>query len=119
MPDSDSGDPASQGIRALLERGRELEVPEARFLREIDAIKLRRQRRVVALAREAVGGGLAGRRVAVWGASFKPGTDDIRESPALAVARELAAAGARVAVHDPKALPAVREEARSLRPSSR
>lgn len=101
-------------IRALFDRGRELEVPETRFLREIDAINIRRQRRVVALAREAVGGTLAGRRVAVWGASFKPGTDDVRESPALAVARELAAAGARVVVHDPKALPAVREEAPEL-----
>lgn len=101
-------------IRALLERGRELEVPETRFLREVDAINIRRQRRVVALAREAVGGTLTGRRVAVWGASFKPGTDDVRESPALAVAREIAAAGARVVVHDPKALPAVREEAPEL-----
>ncbi len=44
------------------------------------------------------------------GAAFKPGTDDIRDSPALVVAADLIAAGADVAVHDPKALQAVRVE---------
>jgi UDPglucose 6-dehydrogenase len=44
------------------------------------------------------------------GAAFKPGTDDIRDSPALAVAADLIAAGAAVAVHDPQALHAVRVE---------
>ncbi|WP_369380440.1 UDP-glucose/GDP-mannose dehydrogenase family protein [Streptomyces sp. cg36] len=101
-------------IRALAERGRELDVPEAGFLRDVDAINIRRRRRVVALTREALGGTLTGQRIAVWGAAFKPGTDDVRDSPALAVARELAAAGAAVAVHDPKALETVREEAPEL-----
>ncbi len=60
---------------------------------------------------EAALGPLAGRRIAVLGVAFKPGTDDTRDSPAIGVVRELAARGARVAVHDPMAsspeLPAV------------
>jgi UDPglucose 6-dehydrogenase len=50
------------------------------------------------------GGTLAGRSITVLGASFKPDTDDIRDSPALDVADRLAAAGAHVTVTDPKAV---------------
>ena len=49
----------------------------------------------------AVGGSLAGRTVAVWGLTFKAGTDDLRESPSVAVISRLIAAGARVVAHDP------------------
>lgn len=101
-------------IRALIARGKELGVPEVSFLHQIDAINIRRRRRVVALARQACDGNLAGRRIALWGAAFKPGTDDVRDSPALAVAADLHAAGASVAVHDPKALPTVRRQAPEL-----
>ena len=47
---------------------------------------------------------LAGSRIAVLGAAFKPGTDDVRESPALKVVPALRDAGAKVVVHDPIAL---------------
>ena len=56
------------------------------------------------LAAELCGGHLAGRTVTVLGAAFKPDTDDIRDSPALDVALQLAAAGAHVTVTDPKAI---------------
>ena len=49
------------------------------------------------------------RRVAMFGLSFKPGTDDLREAPALHVARELAAEGAHVRIWDPVALGRVKE----------
>jgi len=49
-------------------------------------------------------GGLRGRRIAVWGLAFKPGTDDLRESPALALIELLLDAGALVSTHDPVAL---------------
>ncbi|WP_042422316.1 UDP-glucose dehydrogenase family protein [Streptacidiphilus anmyonensis] len=45
-----------------------------------------------------------GARVTVWGAAFKPGTNDVRESPALALAHALQQAGAVVTVHDPQAI---------------
>jgi UDPglucose 6-dehydrogenase len=46
---------------------------------------------------------LRGRRVALWGLAFKPGTDDLRDSPALTVLDDLLAVGARVTAYDPVA----------------
>ena len=57
--------------------------------------------RVVDKVRDAVGGDLAGRTVAVWGLTFKAGTDDLRESPSLAVVCRLLAEGALVRAYDP------------------
>jgi UDPglucose 6-dehydrogenase len=51
--------------------------------------------------RAAVGGSLAGRRVAVWGLTFKANTDDRRDSPAFAVIERLIADGATVTAFDP------------------
>ncbi len=64
--------------------------------------------RMVAKIRDAFGD-LAGRTVAVLGLSFKPETDDLRESPALPIVESLLAAGARVRAFDPAAMPACRE----------
>jgi UDPglucose 6-dehydrogenase len=55
------------------------------------------------------GGNLAGRRIALWGLAFKPGTDDLREAPALVVIDDLLAAGASIAAADPVAIPAARK----------
>ncbi|MER7848392.1 UDP-glucose/GDP-mannose dehydrogenase family protein [Kitasatospora sp. NPDC096077] len=73
------------------------------LLRQVAAINRRRREHTVDLAREALGGTVVGKRIAVWGAAFKPNTDDIRDSPALAVADALQRAGAEVTVHDPAA----------------
>ena len=54
--------------------------------------------------RERLGGEVHGRKVAVWGVSFKPRTDDIRESASLALIDALLADGAEVRVSDPEAL---------------
>ena len=62
---------------------------------------------MVTLARAACGGDVTGSRVAVLGAAFKPDSDDIRDSPALAVAAALHDLGALVTVTDPAALPNV------------
>lgn len=97
-------------IRACIARGRELGVGEAmRLLQAVDEINTERRERAVDIARELAGGTLLNRNVAVLGASFKPGTDDVRESPALYVAAAMKAAGAIVRVHDPKALNNARE----------
>jgi len=58
---------------------------------------------LVELARQECGGVLAGRRICVLGAAFKPHSDDVRDSPALAVAAALEREGCRVTVYDPKA----------------
>jgi UDPglucose 6-dehydrogenase len=75
------------------------------LLATVDGINLGRRDRVIALAREAAGGTLDGKRVAVLGIAFKPNSDDIRDSPSLAICDRLAAEGATVTVHDPVAMP--------------
>ncbi|PRH80291.1 UDP-glucose 6-dehydrogenase [Streptomyces solincola] len=82
------------------------------ILREADAVNTRRREAVVSLAHEQLDSDLAGKRITVWGAAFKPNTDDIRDSPALAVAQKLHDLGATVTVTDPKAL----DNARKLHP---
>ncbi|MDG5808708.1 UDP-glucose/GDP-mannose dehydrogenase family protein [Streptomyces ossamyceticus] len=92
-------------LRGFMARAGELGAGQAlTILREVDAINNRRRERMVDLAREQAGGNLNGKRVTVWGAAFKPDTDDIRDSPALAVAHKLHELGASVTVTDPKAL---------------
>ena len=92
-------------IRAFMARAGELGVDQAvSFLKNVDEINLRRRARTVDLAREMCGGSLAGRRVGVLGAAFKPNSDDIRDSPALDVAVGLQKSGAAVQVYDPEAM---------------
>ncbi len=91
-------------IRAFMARAGEVGADQAlTFLREVDAINMRRRQRVIDLAREELGS-LLGRRVTVLGAAFKPNSDDVRDSPALAVAGQLSLAGAAVRVYDPEAM---------------
>ena len=61
------------------------------------------RRRVATKVRMAAGGGLRGRRIAMWGVAFKAGTDDVRESPATRIARLLIDEGADVVSYDPEA----------------
>ncbi|MDT0223425.1 UDP-glucose/GDP-mannose dehydrogenase family protein [Gordonia sp. AC31] len=92
-------------IRAFMARAGELGASEAlAFLREVDNVNMRRRERVVDVAKKHFGGVLIGRRVAVWGAAFKPNSDDVRDSPALSVAGQLQLRGASVTVYDPKAM---------------
>ena len=92
-------------IRAFMARAGELGVDQAlSFLKEVDAINLRRRARMIDLARELVGGSFGGMRVAVLGAAFKPNSDDIRDSPALDVAASIQRQGAAVCLYDPEAM---------------
>lgn len=102
-------------IRGFVARAEELGVGSSLgFLREVDAINLRRRDRIVDLTREALGGVLRGRRVAVLGLAFKPDSDDVRDSPALDIARRLHAAGAHVVATDPQAIETARPMAPEL-----
>ena len=74
----------------------------AELLGVIDAINASRRQQVVDLV-EAELGGVAGKRIAMWGAAFKPGTDDVRDSPALDVADRLSQLGAELVLYDPQA----------------
>jgi len=72
-----------------------------RFLDSAVEVNLQQFDRMVDKVRRAVGGDLSGRTVAVWGLTFKAGTDDLRDSPALEVVDRLLAAGAGLRAHDP------------------
>ena len=92
-------------IRAFMARSEELGAQQSlEFLREIDSINLRARQRMIDLVRADIGMDMKGKRIAVLGAAFKPDSDDVRDSPALDIATQIAAAGADVRVHDPKAI---------------
>ncbi|WP_030021671.1 UDP-glucose dehydrogenase family protein [Streptomyces monomycini] len=101
-------------IRAFMARAGELGADQAlTFLREVDSINMRRRGHMVELTREAVGGSFLGTRVAVLGATFKPDSDDVRDSPALNVAGQIHLQGGQVTVYDPKGM----ENARRVFPT--
>lgn len=92
-------------IRAFTARAEELGRGESvAFLKEVDAINLRRRDRVVELVVDALGGSAYEKKVAVLGLAFKPDSDDIRDSPALDVAVRLHGLGAHVVATDPEAV---------------
>ena len=91
-------------IRAFVHRAGELGVEDAMtFLRHVDDVNQRQRERVVQIVASMVDGDLADARIAVWGAAFKPDSDDVRDSPALWVAGQLHLRGAGVRVFDPRA----------------
>ncbi|WP_245916676.1 UDP binding domain-containing protein [Nocardioides gansuensis] len=96
-------------LRSFLARGRELgmTVP-LELIAQVDAVNRHQRDRVLAIVQDMVGGSVRGREVAVLGAAFKAGVDDIRDSPALAEVVALRDAGAHVRVHDPAALTAAK-----------
>ena len=91
-------------IRAFRARASELGVGDAlSFLDDVDAINQRCRTRAVAAALTLCAGSLKDKKAAVLGAAFKPDSDDVRDSPALDVARELQELGAIVTIYDPQA----------------
>ncbi|MDA0260546.1 MAG: UDP-glucose/GDP-mannose dehydrogenase family protein [Actinobacteria bacterium] len=97
-------------IRAFMARAGELGADQAlEFLREIDSINLRARQRVIELVRKDLSDNLSDKKIAVLGAAFKPDSDDVRDSPALDIAAQIAAAGATVTIHDPKAIAPARK----------
>ena len=97
-------------IRAFMARAEELGAKQAlEFLREIDAINLRARQRVIDVVRGELSEDLTQYKIAVLGATFKPDSDDVRDSPALDIAAQLQAAGAIVVVHDPQGIEPARK----------
>ena len=90
-------------LNTALEYGNELKIVSATV--EANAAH---QEKMVAKIRQAVGGSEAGKTFAVLGLTFKPETDDIRESPALKILPQLVQGGANIVAHDPKGLEAAK-----------
>jgi len=94
-------------VRALAQTGRQSGHP-LRIIEAVDEVNNRQKNIVFEKLHKAFDGNLAGKTIALWGLSFKPETDDMREAPALVVAEQLLRAGATVKAFDPVAM----EEAR-------
>lgn len=103
-------------IRAFMARAEELGAKQAlEFLREIDAINLRARQRVIDVVRGELSEDLTQYKIAVLGATFKPDSDDVRDSPALDISVQLHAAGAQVVVHDPQGIEPARKRFPNLK----
>ncbi len=81
-----------------------------RVLDAVHEVNVNQKTVLVEKIRRHFGDHLSGLTVAVWGLAFKPGTDDIREAPALALIDRLLALGVTLKVHDPEALENVRRQ---------
>lgn len=95
----------SQGIRGLMQTARQVHY-QARLLAATEAINQEQRRYFLDLIRAHFRGDVAGKVLAVWGLSFKPWTDDVREAPALAIIPALLQEGAMVQAYDPQAVKA-------------
>jgi UDPglucose 6-dehydrogenase len=91
-------------VKALVRTGHEFGAP-LEILTSVEDVNDRQKLRLFDKLQALLGDGLRGARVAVWGLAFKPNTDDMREAPALVLIDALLDAGARVAAHDPVAMP--------------
>ncbi len=86
-------------VRTATEYGARLSVLDA-----VEDANDRQKQRLHEKLVKALGAGVQGTRIAIWGLAFKPNTDDMREAPALVLIEQLLAEGATVAVHDPAAM---------------
>jgi UDPglucose 6-dehydrogenase len=84
------------------------------LLTAVDEINHRQRTDFVTRMQGMIGGTLAGKHVALLGLTFKPETDDLRDAPAIEIARHLIDAGASVAAYDP--MPSARARATELAP---
>ncbi len=90
-------------VKAIMHMGEQLGQP-LDIMRAVDAVNDRQKQVLFHKVRRHFAGELAGREIAVWGLSFKPKTDDMREAPSITIIERLLGAGARVRVHDPVAM---------------
>ncbi|MCW5633637.1 MAG: UDP-glucose/GDP-mannose dehydrogenase family protein [Rubrivivax sp.] len=87
-------------VKALRRTAADLGI-EMEILGAVQAVNERQRRLLVERALARFGASLRGRRFALWGLAFKPGTDDLREAPSLEVIEALLQAGATVQAYDP------------------
>ena len=89
-------------VRALLKTGAEVGV-SLDLLESVDIVNERQKQKLLGKVKDALGGDISGKSVAVWGLAFKAETDDMRESPAIPLIEGLLDAGAKVRAYDPVA----------------
>lgn len=92
-------------LRACISTGREAG-HHLRILESVVEVNEAQKKRLGEKVLKHFGGNLQGKRIALWGLAFKPGTDDVREAPAFVLIDQLLRAGAQVSVTDPVAIEA-------------
>ena len=90
-------------VKAIVRTAEELGY-DFRILQAVESVNETQKRLLYERIHQHYAGKLAGKRFAIWGLSFKPNTDDMREAPALVVIQNLLEAGAKVCVFDPEAM---------------
>ena len=90
-------------VKALVQTARQRETP-LQVLEAVEAANNRQKQKLFEKLSQALNGQLSGATIAVWGLSFKPNTDDMRESPSLDLIEAVLAAGGKVTAHDPAAM---------------
>ena len=90
-------------VKAVMSTAREVG-GELEILEAVHRVNERQKRRLADKIATHFGSSLRGRTVCLWGLAFKPGTDDIREAPALSIIDSLLAEGVTVHAHDPAAM---------------
>jgi UDPglucose 6-dehydrogenase len=90
-------------VKALVQAARQCETPLL-VLEAVETANNRQKQKLFEKLSETLNGDLSGATIAVWGLSFKPNTDDMRESPSLDLIESMLAAGAKVVAHDPAAM---------------
>jgi UDPglucose 6-dehydrogenase len=95
-------------LRAAISTGKEAGV-DLKVLEAVVAVNEQQKHRMAGDIRRHFGGNLQGKRIAIWGLAFKPGTDDIREASSLVLAEDLLSAGAEVVATDPVAISAAQK----------
>jgi UDPglucose 6-dehydrogenase len=94
-------------VQALVATGRQHGAPQ-RLLEATEAINYDQKHKLLGCVNEHFGGDLSGKKFALWGLSFKPNTDDMREAPSLTIIKGLLEAGATVCAYDPEATAATK-----------
>jgi UDPglucose 6-dehydrogenase len=96
-------------MQALIHTAQSLGYPP-RLLNAAEAINLDQREKFLAVIKNYFHDNLKGKTLAVWGLSFKPGTDDVREAPALTIIPRLVELGAAIRAYDPQAITTTRQE---------
>ena len=95
-------------LRAVINTAKEAGM-SLQVLAAVEAVNQQQKHHMAERLSKHFGGDLSGRKIAVWGLAFKPGTDDVRDAPALVLIEDLLAAGARISATDPVAISPARK----------
>ncbi|MEW6614376.1 MAG: UDP-glucose/GDP-mannose dehydrogenase family protein [Thermodesulfobacteriota bacterium] len=100
-------------VRAIIRTAEENNY-DLSILKAVDSVNIHQREMLVQKILKHFGGNLKGRIIGIWGLSFKPNTDDIREAPSIIIIKRLLEVGARIKVYDPAAMVEAKKELGNL-----